>query len=136
MPGQEVRQGPTSSRGRGPGRGRGGSGHGPYLLQEADAHGPVGGGEHLDHHGDDLLLILLGAQELAHLREGATELSYIHRSGTASPAPATSSGPLLISQSGHRVMWGDRRFLSSPSAHTPSVSPALHHSGSRPLLGG
>lgn len=48
-----------------------GPGRGPYLLEEADAHGPVGGREHLDHNGDDLLLILLGAEELAHLRGGA-----------------------------------------------------------------
>lgn len=43
--------------------------HRRYLLQQTDPHGSVGGGEHLHDNGNDLLLVLLRGEKLAHLAE-------------------------------------------------------------------
>lgn len=98
-----------------------GPGRGPYLLEETDAHGPVGGREHLDHNGDDLLLILLSAEELAHLRGGAGRGAQLQPQDERSHwAHLSSPGSLLISQGGNGVVGGAQALPQQPLHHAPA----------------
>lgn len=56
-----------------------------YLLEEADAHGTVSGGEHLNHHRDDLLLVLFSTEEFSHLKkEHKKVVGHTHRARATS----------------------------------------------------